>query len=277
MYMLFHAGDIFQKTTPKSKTPAKRTKSTEKPKKKLLDESSGHGKLKVNKVDPSQRKLDSFRKSTGDISKTTDKTTTSSVKLTQNALKKQTPVVKDLVECPSDLGENDDRTPSGQLRGTPIKCRLVLTPVKSPCKGTVKSPGQKMSGIKEAANKSKTNCVIIEDDTRDATTISCKTPKKSLCKPVNKLKKSPKGSKPKKASELAEVKQNEKLLKNAGSKSVGTVVIDSDIKEKDLCIKKRESEKKAKRPKTDTVQRTELVNLTDDSEDFVSSPKKVKV
>ena len=230
-------------------------------------------------MDPSQRKLDAFRKSTADSSKTTDKTTTSSVKLTQNALKKHTPIVKDPVEASSSLEENDDKTPSGQLRGTPIKCRLVLTPVKSPYKGTGKSPAQKISGIKEAANKSKTNCVVIEDDTSEVTTIRSKTLKKSLCKSVNKLKKSPKGSKPKKATKLAEAKPNDKLLKDAApSKSVETVVIDGDTKGKDLCIKKSESEKKAKTPKADTMPRTELVNLADQSDnDFVSCPKKVKV
>lgn len=230
-------------------------------------------------MDPSQRKLDAFRKSTTNVSKTTDKTTTSSVKLNQNALKKHTPVVKDLFEGSSSLEQNDDKTPSGQLQGTPIKCRLELTPVKSPYKGTGKSPAQKISDIKGAANKSKTNCVVIEDDTSEVTTISCKTPKKSFFKSVNKLKKSPKGSKPKKSSELAEAKRNDKLLKDAASsKSIETVVTDGGIKKKDLCIKKAESEKKAKTPKADTVPRTELVNLADESEDnFVSCPKKVKV
>lgn len=263
---------MFQITTPKSKTPTITVRSCEKAKKKLLDNNMGHSKPKGNKTDPSQRKLDSFRKSTGNISTTKEKTTTSSVKLSQSSLlKTHTPVMKDCVED-SSSSMDDGKTPSGQLCGTPVKCRLVLTPVKSPYRVTGKSPAQK-GAVDKRGTDTKPDVVIV-DDTKD----SCKSPKKKISQSVKKLK-SPKSAKSKKTLGGKESKTKEKLVKDAASKILKSDVIECDVEEREHGIKTTESDKKAKATKTGPlVKRVELEDLPDGSDnEFVSSPKKVKV
>lgn len=258
---------MFQITTPKSKTPIITVRSSEKAKKKLLDNNMGHSKPKGNNTDPSQRKLDSFRKSMGNISKTKEKTTTSSLKLSQSSLlKTHTPVTKDCVEG-SSSSMDDGKTPSGQLCGTPVKCRLVLTPVKSPYRVTGKSRAQK------GAVDTKPDVVIV-DDAKD----SCKSPKKKMSQSVKKLK-SPKSAKSKKTLGGKESKTKEKLVKDAASKILKSDVIECDVEEREHGIKTTESDKKAKATKTGPlVKRVELEDLPDGSDnEFVSSPKKVKV
>ena len=58
-----------------SKNSIEGGKNAEKKKKRVLDESTRHGKSKMSKSDPSQRKLDSFRTSTDNTSKHTAKIT----------------------------------------------------------------------------------------------------------------------------------------------------------------------------------------------------------
>lgn len=250
----------------------------------MQDSGTGHAKPKVNKLDPSQRKLDSFRKSTGDISKSTGKNMSnlleaSSLKLTQNSDEKCEPVEKDLDEKISSLGKDDMKTPSGVLRGTPIKCRLLLTPVKSPKKGSGKSLAPKTPIVKEGANKTTSKPVVIVDDTNDVTVTGCKSPKSNLSQSLKKLSKSPKSGKSRKVSEGREDKLKNKLFEDeVASKSVKSVIaIDDNNDEKDFCSKKTESRKKVKVPKVKAMQKPDVVNLTDDSEDdFVSVAKKVK-
>ena len=250
----------------------------------MQDSSTGHAKPKVNKLDPSQRKLDSFRKNTGDISKSTGKNMSSlleasSMKLTQNSDEKYEPVEKDFDEKTSRLGKDDMKTPSGVLRGTPIKCRLLLTPVKSPNKGSGKSPAPKTPIVKEGANMNTSKPVVIVDDTNDVIVTGCKSPKSNLSHSLKKLNKSPKSGKSRKMSEGREDKLKDKLLKDVvASKSVKSVIaIDDNNDEKDFCTKKTESKKNIKVPKAVAVQKPDIVNLTDDSEDdFVSVAKKVK-
>ena len=242
-------------------------KSSEKPRKRSLDESARHGKSKVNKIDPSQRKLDSFRKSI------TDKIVEpSSVKLSQNSLKKCTPVKRDLVEICLSPNKDDDKTPSGELRGTPVKCRLVLTPIKSPYSGTGKSPAHRQTSIK-GGSKAKIDLVTVEDSTDDLTIIEGKSPQAKVSQSGKQLKKTPKSGKAKK--KLAETEElKEKPTKVKSSKKLDLA---GNNEGKELSVRKAESEKKTKSPNLeDVVQKTAIVDLMDDSEnEFVSSPKKV--
>ena len=274
---------VFKKTTPSSKAPPKGTKSSEKRKKKLQDESTSHGKSKGNKVDPSQRKLDSFRKSIGNTSKTIDRNTSSSpnassTKLSLHSLENHSPVVKDLIEVCSSSEKDDGKTPSGELRGTPVKCRLVLTPVKSPYRGTGKrpthtTPTRTMSAVKESRKTKPDVTAVINTD--DITIISCKSPKENLPQSGKKLKKSPKSGKSKKSLEGIETE----AVKKKTSKSQDFGVTYGQFKEKEIDIKTAQSEKKAKEQNPDAVvKRADIVDLADDSDnEFVSFPKKVKV
>jgi len=272
-----------KKATPPSKTPPKGTKSSEKQKKKLQDESTSHGKSKGNKVDPSQRKLDSFRKSIGNTSKTIDRNTSSSpnassTKLSLHSLENHSPVVKDLIEVCSSSEKDDRKTPSGELRGTPVKCRLVLTPVKSPYRGTGKrpthtTPTRSMSAVKESRKTKPDVTAVINTD--DITIISCKSPKENLPQSGKKLKKSPKSGKSKKSLEGVETE----AVKKKTSKKQDFDVTYGQFKEKEIGIKTAESEKKAKEQNPDAVvKKTDIVDLADDSDnEFVSFTKKLKV
>lgn len=274
---LFCALEIFQTTTPSSKNPTKGKKSIEKPKKKALDENTGHGKPRVNKTDLSQRKLDSFTKSVDNSYTAKSSITVSLTKLSDKSLSKTTPAKQDdCVKC-SSSEKDDDKTPSGQLRGTPVKCRLVLTPVKSPCRAeVVKSPVHKKSVVDDVGNKTKKS-VVIEDDTNDVIITDGKSPKTNSSK---KLKSSPKSGKTKKA--LGSTEESKKKHAKEGNVSkkldLSKSVTDNIIVEKEL-VKGAKSKKKSKIPKPEAlVQKGELVNIDSDSDmDFESSTHKVNI
>lgn len=223
----------------------------------------------MNKTNLSQRKLDSFTKSIDNSN-----VTVSLSKLSDKSLNKFTPAKKDIVDICSSSEKDDDKTPSGLLRGTPVKCRLVLTPVKSPCRGGIsRSPACKKSGINDGGNKTKKS-VVIEDNTNDVIITDCKSPKTNSGK---KLKKSPKSGKPKKT--LGGTEDSNKKYAKEGTVSkkldLSKSVTGNSIMGKEH-MKGSES-KKTKIPKPETlVQKSELVNLDSDSDkDFESSPHKV--
>ena len=244
--------------TPISKNPLDGAKSAEKQKKRVLDESTRHGKSKMSKSDPSQRKLDSFRTSTGNASNNTAKIT--------GTPRKQV----ELIKVGSGGKKGDGKTPSGELRGTPVKCRLVLTPVKSPYSGTSKSPANKKMNLKEYC-KTKVDLVTVEDNADDIAIIGSKSPKTLISKSCKKLTKSPKSGSSKKALKGIE-EPKEKLVK--GGKSSRKL----DIKGNEQIIKITESELiETKEPNSkDVLKKSVLLDLAGDSEEeFESSPKKV--
>ena len=229
----------------------------------------GHGKPGVNKTNLSQRKLDSFTKSTDNSN-----ATVSLSKLSDKSVNKSTPAKKDTVDICSSSEKDDDKTPSGQLRGTPVKCRLVLTPIKSPYKGgIIRSPAHKKSDVNDGGNKSK-KTVVIDDDTNDAITTGCKSPKINSGK---KLKKSPKSGKAQKTLGGAEDSNKKNMKEGTVSKKLdlSKSVTTNNVKEKEHM--KGTASKKTKIPKPESlVQKGELVNIDSDSDkDFESSPCKV--
>lgn len=262
----------FQKTTPSSKTPTQGHKSQEKQKKKTPDKSTGHEKSQVKKTGLLQRKLDSFTTS----SNTKDNLIVSLSKMSDKSLKKFTPPKKDIVDICSSSEKDDDKTPSGQLRGTPVKCRLVLTPVKSP-----KVAGKSLTPKTSAANRDNKNkeSVIIEDDMNDVVITGSKTSKSFLSQPGKKIRSSPKQDKSKKLLEGKD-KSNIKSTKEAKtSKKLDLskpIVTGTSMKAKKL-TKGAESTKKNKSAKPDvSVEKGTLVNVDSDSDkDFASSPQKV--
>lgn len=224
----------------------------------------------MNKTDLSQRKLDSFRKSVDNSFTAKDGIIAS---LSKKSLNKVTPVKKDTVDICSSPESNDDKTPSGQLRGTPVKCRLVLTPVKSPYRGTAKSPAQKTSGV----NGGKKN-VVIELDKRDDLTIAgSKSPKTKASNSGKKLKSSSKSDKAMKVLEDTKELTEKPVKKATASKKLDlskSEATGNSIVEKKL-TKGAESKKKTKIPKPEAlVQKGESVNVDSDSDkDFESSPE----
>ena len=191
-------------------------------------------------------------------------------KLSDKVQNNFTPAKKDTVNICSSSEKGDDKTPSGQLRGTPVKCRLVLTPVKYPSKGEIsRSPACKKSGFNDEGNKTK-KTVVIEDDTNDAIITGYKSPKVNS---GNKLKKSPKSGKVHKTSGGTE-ESNKKCTKE------GTVSKKLDLS-KSVTAKKEHvkgaGSNRTKTPKPKALmQKGELVNVESDSDkDFESSPHKV--
>ena len=238
-----------------------------------MEESTGHGKPRVNKTDLSQRKLDSFRKSVDNSFTAKDGIIAS---LSKKSLNKVTPVKKDTVDICSSPESNDDKTPSGQLRGTPVKCRLVLTPVKSPYRGTAKSPAQKTSGV-NGGNKTKKNVVIELDNTDDLTIAGSKSPKTKASNSGKKLKSSSKSDKAMKVLEDTKELTEKPVKKATASKKLDLLKSEAtgnSIVEKKL-MKGAESKKKTKIPKPEAlVQKGESVNVDSDSDkDFESSPE----
>lgn len=238
-----------------SKNSIEGAKSAEKQKKRVLDESTRHGKSKMSKSDPSQRKLDSFRTSTGNASKHTAKIT--------GTPRKQVEVIK----VGSSGKKNDGMTPSGELRGTPVKCRLVLTPVKSPYSGTSKSPANKKVNLK-AYCQTKVDLVTVEDNADDIAIIGSKSPK--TFKSCKKLAKSSKSGSSKKALKGTE-EPKEKLVKDGKSSRK------LDMKGNEQIINITESEIETREPNSkDVLKKSVRVDLAGDSGDeFESSPKKV--
>lgn len=238
-----------------SKNSIEGAKSAEKQKKRVLDESSRHGKSKMSKSDPSQRKLDSFRTSTDNTSKHTAKIT--------GTPRKQV----ELIKVGSSGKKDDGMTPSGELHGTPVKCRLVLTPVKSPYSGTSKSPANKKVNLK-AYCQTKVDLVTVEDNTDDIAIIGSKSPK--TFKSCKKLTKSPKSGSSKKALKGIE-EPKEKLVKDGKSSRK------LDIKGNKQIINITESEIETREPNSkDVLKKSVQVDLAGDSGDeFESSPKKV--
>ena len=228
----------------------------------------GHGKSRVSKTDLSQRKLDAFTKSVN------NSFTTKNSKAEQS-LNKITPAKKDVVDLCSSPDKDDNKTPSGQLCGTPIKCRLVLTPVKSPCRaGVTKSPAHKKSGI--SVDKTKKSSKP-EDDTSDTIITVCKSPRTNSSK---KLSHSPKAGKSKKVLGGTEELKKKHAKEGSVSKKLdlSKSVTDNSTLEKEP-IKGAELKKKTKIPKPEAlVQKGELVNVNSDSDmDFESSPHKVNI
>lgn len=241
--------------TPMSKNSIEGGKNARKQKKRVLDESTRHGKSKMSKSDPSQRKLDSFRTSTDNASKHMAKIT--------GTPRKQV----ELIKVGSSGKKDDGMTPSGELRGTPVKCRLVLTPVKSPYSGTSKSPANKKMNLK-ACCQTKVDLVTVKDNADDIAIIGSKSPK-TISKSSKKLTKSPKSESSKKALRGIE-EPKEKLVKDGRSSRKldmkGNEQIDKNI---------TESEIETREPK-DVLKKSVLLDLAGDSEEeFEFSPKKV--
>lgn len=238
-----------------SKNSIEGAKSAEKQKKRVLDESTRHGKSKMSKSDPSQRKLDSFRTCTDNTSKHTAKI--------NGTPRKQV----ELIKVGSSGKKDNGMTPSGELRGTPVKCRLVLTPVKSPYSGTSKSPANKKMNLK-AYCKTKVDLVTVEDNADDVAIIGSKSPK--TFKSCKKLAKSPKSGSAKKALKGIE-DPKEKLVKDGeSSRKLAMKGNEQIINMTESEIETRESNSK------DVLKKSLLVDLAGDSEDeFESSPKKV--
>ena len=238
-----------------SKNSIEGGKNAGKQKKRVLDESTRHGKSKMSKSDPSQRKLDSFRTSTDNASKHIAKIT--------GTPRKQV----ELIKVGSSGKKDDGMTPSGELRGTPVKCRLVLTPVKSPYSGTSKSPANKKMNLK-ACCQTKVDLVTVKDNADDIAIIGSKSPK-TISKSSKKLTKSPKSESSKKALRGIE-EPKEKLVKDGRSSRKldmkGNEQIDKNI---------TESEIETREPK-DVLKKSVLLDLAGDSEEeFEFSLKKV--
>ena len=238
-----------------SKNSIEGGKNAQKQKKRVLDESTRHGKSKMSKPDPSQRKLDSFRTST-------DNTSMHTAKITGTPCKQV-----ELIKVGSSGKKDDGMTPSGELRGTPVKCRLVLTPVKSPYSGTSKSPANKKMNLK-ACCQTKVDLVTVKDNADDIAIIGSKSPK-TISKSSKKLTKSPKSESSKKALRGIE-EPKEKLVKDGRSSRKldmkGNEQIDKNI---------TESEIETREPK-DVLKKSVLLDLAGDSEEeFEFSPKKV--
>jgi len=225
----------------------------------------------VNKTNLSQRKLDSFTKSTNNIN-----ATVSPSKLSVKSLNKFTPSKKDTAKVCSSSEKDDDKTPSGQLRGTPVKCRLVLTPVKSPYRwGISRSPAFKKPGVNNESSKTK-KTVVTEDDTNDVIITGCKTPKTNSGK---KLKKSPKSAKAQKTLGSTENSNKKNIKEGTVSKKLDlSKSAPTDIVKEKECMKGAGSKKtKILRPEA-LVHKGELVNVDSDSDkDFESSPLKVNI
>ena len=243
--------------TPISKNSIEGGKNAEKQKKKVLDESIRHGKSKMSKSDPSQRKLDSFRTSTDNTSKHTAKIT--------GTPRKQI----ELIKVGSSGKKDDGMTPSGELRGTPVKCRLVLTPVKSPYSGTSKSPANKKMNLK-AYCQTKVDLVTVEDNADDIAITGSKSPKTLISKSCKKLTKSPKSGNAKKALKGIE-KPKEKLVKDGKSSRK------LRMKGNEQITNITESEIETREPNSkDVLKKSVLLDLAGDSGDeFEPSPKKV--
>ena len=224
----------------------------------------------MNKTNLSQRKLDSFTKSIN------INATVSLSKLSDKSPNKLTPSKKDTAEICSSSEKDDDKTPSGQLRGTPVKCRLVLTPVKSPYgRGISRSPACKKSGVNDEGNKTK-KTLVTEGDTNDVIITGCKSPKINSGK---KLKKSPKSGKAQKTSGGPEDSNKKNMKEGTVSKKLDlSKSATTDIVKEKECMKGAGS-KKTKIPKPAAlVQKGELVNVDSDSDkDFESSPRKVNI
>ena len=242
--------------TPMSKNSIEGGKNAQKQKKRVLDESTRHGKSKMSKSDPSQRKLDSFRTSTDNTSKHMAKIT--------GTPRKQV----ELIKVGSSGKKDDGMTPSGELRGTPVKCRLVLTPVKSPYSGTSKSPANKKMSLK-AYCQTKVDLVTVEDNADDISIIGSKSPK-TISKSCKKLTKPPKSGSSKKALKGIE-EPKEKLVKDGKSSRK------LDMKGNEQIINITESEIETREPNSkDVLKKSVLLDLAGDSGDeFEPSPKKV--
>lgn len=238
--------NILQKSTPRSKSPTKRMKSSfKKSEKKLVDDCKGHGKAL------SQRKLDAFARITGSSVQTKDKFVTSnsmaesSVKPSLNYSKTHTPDGKG-VKNATNLRKDEDITPSGELRGTPVKCRLVLTPVKSPFKRSGRSPTQTSMEKRKCSSKAKT-AIIVDESPKQK-------PFKKQSKPGNKKGKVDKLSK----------------LKDTPSSKVpeSVFVVEDGFDETNQHITKVEE-------KSEKGQTMDLANLNDADEVPETFPKKV--
>lgn len=225
----------------------------------------------MNKTNLSQRKLDSFTKSIDNR-----KVTVSLTKLSDKSLEKFTPAKKDTVNICSSSKKDDDKTPSGQLRGTPVKCRLVLTPIKSPYQGGIsRSPARRKSGVNDGGSKTK-KTMVIEDDTNDVIITSCKSPKINSGK---KIKKSPKSGKAQKTLGGTDDSNRTNLKGGTVSKKLDLLksVTADNVKEKEHI--KEAGSKGTKIPKPESfLQKGELLNVDSDSDkDFESSPRKVNI
>ena len=230
-----------------SKNSIEGGKNAEKQKKRVLDESIRHGKSKMSKSDPSQRKLDSFRTSTDNTSKHTAKIT--------GTPRKQV----ELIKVGSSGKKDDGMTPSGELRGTPVK---------SPYSGTSKSPANKKMNLK-AYCQTKVDLVTVEDNADDIAIIGSKSPK-TISKSCKKLTKPPKSGSAKKALKGIE-KPKEKLVKDGKSSRK------LDMKGNEQIISITESEIETREPNSkEVLKKSVLLDLAGDSGDeFEPSPKKV--
>jgi len=251
-YSLHDKMNDFSLVLTETTTPEKEAKIREKSKKKSLDESVGHKKTAVNKTILSQRKLDSFTKSIDN-----NNVTVGLSKLPNKALNKLTPAKKDTVD-------SDDKTPSGQLCGTPVKCRLVLTPIKSPYKGGVsRSPACKNTGFSDGGNKTK-KTELIEDDRNDIIITGCETPKINCSK---KLKKSVKSGKAQKTLGGTEDLNKKDMKEGTVSKKLdlSKSVTVNNVREKESM--KGAKSKNTKMPKPEAlVQKGQLMNVDSDSD-----------
>ena len=234
-----------QKSTPKSKSPTKRMKNSfKKSEKKLVDDCKGHGKAL------SQRKLDAFARITGSSVQTKDKFVNSdsmaesSVKPPLNYSKTLTPDEKG-VEKATNLRKDEDITPSGELRGTPVKCRLVLTPVKSPFKRSGRSPTQTNIEKRECSSKEKT-AIIVDESPKQK-------PVKKQNKPGNKKGK---GAKLSKLKDMPSSKVPESVL-----------VIEDGSDESNQCITKVEE-------KSEKGRTMYLLDLNDDDDEVLETFRK---
>lgn len=212
----------------------------------------------MNKAILSQRKLDSFTKSID-----SSNVTVGLSNLSNKALNKLTPVKKDTVG-------SDDKTPSGQFHGTPVKCRLVLTPIESPYRGGVsRSPACKNSGFSDGENKTK-KTVFVEDETNDVIITGCKSPKVN---PSKKLKKSPKSGKAQKTLGGTEDLNKKDMKEGTVSKKLdlSKSVTVNNVREKESMKGATCKSKKTKMLKPEAlVQKGQLMNIDSDSDKEVN-------
>ena len=194
-------------------------------------------------------------------------------KLPDKSLDKLTPAKKDTVDICSSSEKDDDKTPSGQLRGTPVKCKLVLTPIKSPYRGGIsRSPAHRKSGVNDGGNKTK-KTMVIEDDSNDLIITGCKSPKINSGK---KIKQSPRSGKAQKILGGTEDSTKKNLKGGTVSKKLDLLKsVTADIITEKEHIKEAGSKGTKIKPES-FVPKGELLNVDSDSDkDFESSPRKV--
>lgn len=214
-----------------------------------------------------QKKLDSFRTSSNgkDI-------TVSLAKMSDKSHKKVTPSKKNFIDICSSPDKDNDKTPSSQLHGTPIKCRLVLTPIKSPQVTAAKSITPERSVVSKDNINMKN--MAVGETANDVVITGCKTSQTFFSQPSKKVRSSPKQDKCEKSRDGKGVLNKKSTKKGNISKKL-SVVKGTSLKEKRLTYGMESVKKKAKLDVC--VPEVESVIVDNDSDkDFQSSSNKVK-